>query len=182
MNPTPDEQQNFNSIFAKLAKLPTANLEVDAVHGFLVVCYIQLACGHPEAPKDTNKRMEIFARTIQSALASRLPEVDPLLEQGWHREYDVPQVEAKQEPIAYYSHLPENYQVEIVANSIALHLACRVLARIGGNPEEEVFSSICAQANEVVNGMSEADVFHVIATMDLTHNSVEPIDDDHDNN
>ena len=182
MNPTPDEQQNLSAIFAKLAKLPTANLEVDAVHGFLVVCYIQLACKHPEAPKDTNQRMEVFARTIQLALASRLPEVGPLLEKGWHREHDVPRVEAEQEPIAYYSHLPENYQAEIVANSIALQMACDVISKLTKASAEAVFEQICSDANKTLDQMTKGDIFHIIATMDLTHNSVEPIDNDHDHN
>lgn len=176
------EQQRFNAMFAKLANLSIASFELGPIDGFLIVSYLQIALRHPQAGNSTAKRVTQIGRIIQNALASKVPEVGEFLERGWTKEHDVPRMELEDETIAYYSHLPKNYQVEIVANSIALRIACGLISEMNGKPIEDVFNLICQKADEVIDQMDESDISHTIMVMDLSHQEINETDEDHDHN
>jgi hypothetical protein len=182
MSVTPDEQQRFNSMYAKLANVPNASLQLGPIDGFVIVSYLQIALRHPQAGGSMAKRVKQIGRIIQDALASQVPEAGEFLEKGWSPEYHVFWMEPENETIACYSHLPKEYQVEIVANSIALQIACLLISEMNGKPREDIFSIVCSKAAEVIDQMDESDISHVIMTMDLSHQVIDETDEDDDNN
>lgn len=80
----------------RMMKGEPIRFEANPLMCFKLVSVIQFALRSEAIEDDMRRDVEAFARSMQAALAHDNAEAGRMLEQGWHREYDVP-IEGKQQ-------------------------------------------------------------------------------------
>lgn len=69
---------------------------------WLIVSALQLTVAHPRLHEPMKGINEALGRKLQQEIASKLPEVDELLEMGWHREHDYIEQDDGEAPEGWY--------------------------------------------------------------------------------
>ena len=84
MNPTPQDLKAISEI----QKLPV-NISTDGLTAFMLIAQLQLALRHPGNTGETADRVKKIVIDLQNQLQTRSPDLKPILDQGWHPEFDV---------------------------------------------------------------------------------------------
>ena len=182
MNAPNPEQESINSMFEKLSALTTANLEVGPIDGFLIVSYIQIALRHPLAEGAAARRIKQIARTVQAALASRVPEVGELLEKGWVETNEVPRAVLEENPLDNFASLSIDRQREIAVNITALGLIADYLSSLVSLPSEAIMADALRKADEMVKQLSDEEVLGQSQALDQEYHEFNFTDETHDHN
>lgn len=80
--------QNHINAVAKIKNLPV-NISTDGMTTFMLIAQLQLALRHPGNKGGYADSVRELAINLQNQLISRLPELKPILDQGWHPEFDL---------------------------------------------------------------------------------------------
>ena len=84
MNPT---QKDIDAI-AKLKDLPV-NISTDGLTIFMMIAQLQLALRHPSNNGESADRVRSLVVDLQNQLQTRSPDLKPILDKGWHPEFDI---------------------------------------------------------------------------------------------
>ena len=80
-------QQDIKAI-AEIQKLPV-NISIDGLTAFMLIAQLQLALRHPSNTGETADKVREIVVNLQNQLQTRSPDLKPILDKGWHPEFDV---------------------------------------------------------------------------------------------
>ena len=169
-------QPDLKAIGRKLNEAQPIETAIDPFAAYCLVPLLQLALRHPRL-KVEHQHSYNAGKQIAQLLQQRLSEIDPAiaqsLEAGWDESLDMSDAEYKQFsrtddlPQRNYSQLREDIQEEVIANSVALGIACQTLAQHVGGSQEAWVDNIMTLANSVVDQMSKTQIKQAIAQIDF---------------
>lgn len=167
---------DFVHIGHKLKNSDDIPISVEPFAAYLLVPLLQLALRHPALKVEHPSSHEQGTR-IARLLQERLREIDPAiaesLDAGWDESLDMSSAEYAQFektddlPQRNYSQLRPDIQEEVIANSVALGLACDLLAAHLGGTQSQWANQIIPMANDIVDQMSEQHIKQEIARIDF---------------
>ena len=80
-------QKEIDAI-ALLKDLPV-NFSIDGLTTFMIISQLQLAMRHPGNRGQTSQVVRDIVIDLQNQLQTRSPDIKPILDKGWHPEFDV---------------------------------------------------------------------------------------------
>ena len=80
-------QNDINAV-AQLKNLPV-HIQTDGLTTFMLIAQLQLALRHPGNSGDSADRIRELAVDLQNQLLTRSPDLKPILDKGWHPEFDM---------------------------------------------------------------------------------------------
>ena len=80
-------EQDIKAI-AEIQKLPV-NISTDGLTAFMLIAQLQLALRHPSNTGETADKVREIVVNLQNQLQTRSPDIKPILEKGWHPEFDI---------------------------------------------------------------------------------------------
>ncbi|MCA1991874.1 MAG: hypothetical protein LDL41_07490 [Coleofasciculus sp. S288] len=169
------QQQDVKELaqaFQRLAQHPPIPLTLSPEAGFLLLAQLQLAMRHPANTGPGSETIRTFAIELQQRLVELEPDLQAVLEKGWHPEFDVKQ--PTDSPRLNYQRLPLDIQQEVVANAIALRMACQSLSTASGVPLEAWITEFSEEANKLVDQMSAETIVKQMVTLDTVREGKSP--------
>lgn len=90
MNPSPKDIEAL----ALLKNLPV-HFSIDGLTLFLMIAQLQLALRHPSNRGDSAEQIRQLTIDLQNQLITRSPDLKPILDKGWHPEFDINEYELR---------------------------------------------------------------------------------------
>ena len=80
--------QEYIKAVGQLKELPV-HLQTDGLTIFMLIAQLQLALRHPGNAGESADKTRELAIDLQNQLRSRVPDIKPILDRGWHPEFDM---------------------------------------------------------------------------------------------
>ena len=175
MTNDPNQQAEIKKLVQAFEQLQDSEpilLQMEADGAFLLLAQLQLALRHPANRGETAEVIKHLAVELQQRIVERVPEVQSVLDAGWHPECDQ-KVEDVTPKRVMYQHLALDIQEEILANSIAFKMACETLSKITGMSVGAFAQQFSEYANQSLDSMSDFAVIEAVKTLDKFRESKE---------
>jgi hypothetical protein len=163
----PNQQAEIKKLALAFEQLEDAEpilLQITADGAFMLLAQLQLALRHPANRGETAEVIKHLAVELQQRIVERVPEVQSVLDAGWHPECDQ-KVEDTPKRLLY-QHLALDIQEEVLANSIAFSMACQTLAKMTGLSVGAFVQQFSQYANDAVDSMTDFTVREAVENLD----------------
>ena len=80
--------QEYINAVGQLKELPV-HLQTDGLTIFMLIAQLQLALRHPGNAGESADKIRELAVDLQNQLTTRVPDIKPILDRGWHPEFDM---------------------------------------------------------------------------------------------
>ena len=164
----PNQQAEIKKLALAFKQLEDAEpilLQITPDGAFMLLAQLQLALRHPANRGEAAEVIKHFAVELQQRIVERVPETQSVLDAGWHPECDQ-KVENVTPKRATYQHLALDIQEEVLANSIAFHMACQALSNITGMSVGAFAQQFGEYANQSIDSMSDFAVIEAVKNLD----------------
>ena len=169
----PNQQAEIKKLAQAFKQLEDAEpilLQITPDGAFMLLAQLQLALRHPANRGEAAEVIKHLAVELQQRIVERVPEVQSVLDAGWHPECDQ-KVEDVTPKRVMYQHLALDIQEEVLANSIAFSMACETVAKITGMSVGAFVQQFAQYANDAVDSMSDFAVIAAVKDIDKSRES-----------